>query len=153
LLSELKVEKEKQMSGEKYKNMERRMVDEVFNKGNIEVVDELFAPEYVLHMPGGQELRGPEGLKQYVMLLRTAFPDLCMTIQDLVAEGDKLAFRLTSQGTHKGDFMGIAPTGKKISITTINISRFAGGKVIEEWGCFDQMTMMQQLGVIPSPEQ
>jgi len=141
------------MSSETYKAMERRVVDALINHGNMAVADEVFAPEYVYHGPGGQELRGPEGFKQLITLFRTAFPDIRLTIRDMVVEGDKLVSRFTAQGTHKGDLMGIPPTGKRISVTGIIIHRIAGGKVVESWENFDQLLMMQQLGVIPAPEQ
>lgn len=141
------------MSTEVYKAMDRRVVDEIINKGNMAVADELFASEYVYHGPGGQELNGPEGFKQLITIYRTAFPDIHMTIEDMVAEGDKLVTRWTVCGTHKGELMGIAPTGNQISITGIVIYRIAGDKFVESWENFDQMAMMQQLGVLPSSEQ
>jgi len=140
------------MSTEVYKAMDRRVVDEIINKGNMAVADELFASEYVYHGPGGQELNGPEGFKQLITIYRTAFPDIHMTIEDMVAEGDKLVTRWTVCGTHKGELMGIAPTGNQISITGIVIYRIAGDKFVESWENFDQMAMMQQLGVLPSSD-
>jgi len=129
--------------------MLRRNCEEVLSKGNLAVVDELQATNYVYHGSGGQEFKGPEGFKQLVTMLRTAFPDLHVTVEDMVAEGDKVAHRLTLRGTHKGDFMGIAPTGKQVTFAAIVISRFAGGKEVEAWANLDQLGMMQQLGVVP----
>ncbi len=120
------------------------------------MVDELFASDYVLHDPGVPEgeLRGPEAFKdQWVSMFRTAFPDLQITIEDQIAEGDKVASRYTSRGTHQGELMGIPATGKRVEVTGTIISRFAEGKIVEEWNNFDVMGMMQQLGVVSPPEQ
>lgn len=136
---------------ERYKAMDRRVVDEIINGGNLDVADELFAPEYVYHGPGGQELRGPEGFKQLITVYRTAFPDIELTVKDMIAEGDRLAVRFTIHGTHEGDLMGIPPTGKKISITGNIVYRIEDGMFVESWETFEQMTMMQQLGVLPPP--
>ncbi len=142
------------VSAEDNKALARRLIEEMFNRGNLEAADELFAPDYVNHDPGSPErIRGPEGIKRYVGVYRTAFPDLQLTIEDQVAEGDKVASRWTGRGTHQGDLMGIAPTGNRATTTGITIDRISGGKVVETWANFDVMGMMQQLGVIPSPEQ
>lgn len=137
------------MSTEENKAMLRRNCEEALSKGDLAVADENMATNYVYHGSGGQEFKGPEGFKQLVTMLRTAFPDLHVTIEDMVAEGDKVAHRLTLRGTHKGDFMGMAPTGKQVTTTAITISRFAGGKEVEAWANLDQLGMMQQMGVVP----
>lgn len=137
------------MSTEENKAMLRRNCEEILNKGDLAVADEIFAANYVYHGSGGQEFKGPEGFKQLTTMLRTAFPDLHFTIEDMVAEGDKVAHRLTLRGTHKGDLMGIAPTGKQVTTTAITISRFVGGKEVEAWSNMDMLGMMQQLGVAP----
>lgn len=93
--------------------------------------------------------KGPEGFKQYMSMFRTAFPDINLTIEDTVAEGDRVVIRLTGRGTHKGNLMGIAPTGKSISVNATVISHHAGGKQVEVWICIDQLGMLQQLGVVP----
>jgi len=134
------------MSTEENKAVLRRN-EEVFNKGNLAVADETIATNYILHGPGGQEFKGPEGFKQMVTMYRTAFPDLHVTIGNMVAEGDNVAHRLILRGTHKGDLMGIAPTGKQVTLSAITISRFAGGKEVEAWTNSDQLDMMQQLGI------
>jgi predicted ester cyclase len=136
------------MSTEENKAKVRRNIEEAFNKGNLAVADEIIAANYVLHAPG-QEFKGPEGFKQYGTMMRTGFPDFHMTIEDMVADGDNVACRFTVRGTHKGDLMGIAPTGKQVTITGIVISRFAGGKEVEAWASPDMLAMMQQLGVVP----
>jgi len=140
------------MSTEQNKALFRRAMEEVFNRGNISLVDELIAPDFVEHeeLPPGIPA-GPEGVKQLSTTFRGAFPDFKATIDDIIAEGDKVVTRSTWSGTHKGEFMGIAPTGKSVSFGVIDIVRFAGGKFVEHWGRMDDMGMMQQLGVIPAP--
>ncbi len=128
----------------------RRTVDEAVNQGKLGVVDELVTTGYVYHGPGGQELRGPEGLRQLITMYRTAFPDLHMSIEGLIAEGDNVVLRWTVRATHKGDLQGIAPTGKKVTVTGIAVSRFEGGKIAEEWESFDQLSMMEQIGAVPA---
>jgi predicted ester cyclase len=137
------------MSTEENKALCRRITEEIWNKKNLALVDELIDSNWVTHGTGGMEFKGREGFKQYVTTTITAFPDFHLTIDDMVAEGDKVAMRLTARGTHKGDFMGIAPTGKQITVTGILISRVAGGKAVEGFPVNDQLSMMQQLGVIP----
>jgi len=137
------------MSTEENKATLRRIIEEAFNKGNLAVTDELIATNYVYHGSGGQEFKGTEGFKQYVTMMRTAFPDLHMTIEDMVAEGDKVVHIAKMRGTHKGEIMGIAPTGKQLTISAVTISRFAGGKEAEAWTYADSLVMYQQLGVAP----
>ncbi|UCC88427.1 MAG: ester cyclase [Anaerolineales bacterium] len=140
------------MSAEQNKALFRRVMDEVFVGGNTSLIDELFAPNFVEHeeLPPGIPA-GAEGVKQLSSMFLSAFPDFKATIEDLIAEGDKVVARATWSGTHQGEFMGIPPTGKRISIQVIDIVRFAGGKFVEHWGQMDNMTMMQQLGVMPGP--
>jgi steroid delta-isomerase-like uncharacterized protein len=128
----------------------RRLIDEAFTKGNLAVVDELIANDFVDHSPPPNTSPDKAGLKEIVKLLRGAFPDLKLTIVDAIAEGDKVAIRLVSRGTHKGDFLGIAPTGRSINVNEQHFVRFAGGKIVEHWGVEDNLGMMQQLGVVPT---
>ena len=137
------------MSTEENKAMLRRVWEEVFNKGDLAVANEIMVPNYVYRGPMGQELKGPEGFKQVVTMFRTAFPDLHATVEDMFAEGDKVAHRATIRGTHKGDLMGIAPTGKQVTVSATVISRFVGGKEVEAWANIDMLAMFQQLGVSP----
>jgi len=137
------------MSAKENKAIMGRVVGEVFNKGNLAIIPELIAPNYVYHGSVGMEAKGPEGFKQFVTWLRTAFPDFHMKIDDLVAEGDKVVNCYRVTGTHKGEFMGIAPTGKKVTVSGIVITRWVGGKEVEAWGVDDMLAMMQQLGVVP----
>jgi steroid delta-isomerase-like uncharacterized protein len=135
---------------EQNKAIVRRIYDEVINKGNLALFDQLVAPDVIEHeaLPGFASDR--EGVKQFFTMFRAAFPDLHFTAEDMIAEGDKVATRITVNGTHKGEFMGIAPTGKQITMTGIDILRFADGKVVEHWGNTDDLGMMQQLGVVPA---
>ncbi len=137
------------MSTEKNKAVIRRVFEEAMNKGDLAVADEGIASNYVFHGPVGQEFKGPEEFKQLVSMYRTAFPDLHCVIEDMVAEGDKVSARSTIRGTHKGNLMGIAPTGKQVTVTGIVIVRFVGGREVEAWSVMDLLSMMQQLGVVP----
>jgi len=140
------------MSTEQNKALFRRLMEEVFDRGNISLIDELFAPDFVEHeeLPPGIPA-GSEGVKQLSTMFRSAFPDFKATIDDMIAEGDKVVVRGTWSGTHKGEFMGIAPTGKRVSFGVIDMVRIAGGKFVEHWGQMDNMGLMQQLGLIPAP--
>ncbi|MCL7418099.1 MAG: ester cyclase [Halalkalicoccus sp.] len=134
---------------EQNKGLVRRFVREVVNAGDYEVVDELFAAEYVRHDPTlPEEKRGPGGFKETVEMWRTAFPDVEMTIDAMVAEGDLVAFRATETGTHEGTFMGIEPTGKRVELTGNVMHRLEDGKLVETWASFDMLGLMEQLGAI-----
>ena len=137
---------------EENKALFRRMFEEVINQGNISLIDELVAPDFVEHeeLPPGAPA-GREAVKQLFSMLHTGFPDLKATIDDVIAEGDKVVARTTWSGTHQGEFMGIPPTGKRASFGVIDIVRCADGKLVEHWGQMDSMGMMQQLGVVPAP--
>ena len=140
------------MQTEQNKALYRQFVEEVFNRGNTSAIDELVAPDFVEHeeLPPGVP-SGREGVKQLSIMLRSAFPDLKATIDDILAEGDKVAARMTWRGTHKGEFMGIPPTGKSVSVGVIDVVRFTGDKFVEHWGLMDNASMMQQLGAVPAP--
>jgi len=139
------------MSTEDNKATTRRFFEEVFNRGNLAVVDEVKSSNYVFHDPGLPEpIRGPEGFKQYIMLFRNAFPDLHSTIEDLIAEGEKVTVRFTYTGTQQGDLLGIPSTGKQVTVTAILIGRFVNDKFAEGWINYDALGMMQQLGVVPA---
>ena len=142
------------MSTEQNTALLRQVMEEVLNRGNISLVDELFAPDFVEReeLPPGIP-PGREAVKQLSTMFRSAFPDFKATIDDVIAEGDKVVARSTWSGTHRGEFMGIAPTGKSVSFGVIDIMRIAGGKFVEHWGQMDSMGMMQQLGAIPTPGQ
>ena len=138
------------MQPEENKNVTRRFLKEVFEGGNLELVDELFAPDYVLHDPFvPEEVRGPEGIKQFVSMYRNAFPDAHITIEDLLAEGDKVVVRWTARGTHQGELMGVPPSGNRVEISGIAIYRVSGGKIEETWSSYDALGIMQQIGAVP----
>lgn len=125
----------------------RRIYDEIFSQGKLDAADEILAPGAVDHEGGNN---GPEGLKQTATMFRTAFPDLSVTVHDIMDAGDKVVARAAMSGTHKGDFMGVAATGKRVEVEMIDIIRFGSdGKAVEHWGIADNMAMMQQLGVVP----
>ena len=134
---------------EQNKATARRLYEEVINQGKLETADELLAPDAPSHtgVPPG-----PEGLKRHVSMLRAAFPDLHHSIEDVIAEGDKVVVRTTCTGTHVGDFLGIPPTGRRFTQEHIHILRLEQGKVAEHWAQMDKVGMMQQLGVMPAPE-
>ena len=136
------------MSPEENKAMVRRFVDEAQSQGNIGVVDEFLADSFVDHsaLPGFSPNR--DGVKQLFAMFRTAFPDFRAVIHDQIAEGDKVVTRKTFHGTHQGEFLGIPPTGKQVTIEVIDILRVADGKITDHWNVVDQLGLMQQLGVI-----
>ena len=141
------------MSTEANKTIVMQLYEEVFNKGDLDLADTLIAPNAVTHdpqLPPGVP-SGPQGLKAVVTMLRSAFPDDHHTIEDLVADGDKVVVRLTHTGTHQGSFLGLVPTGKHISQTSIHIFRFADGQLVEAWANRDDLGLQQQLGAIPAP--
>jgi len=138
------------MSTEDNKALDRRGFEEVWNKGNLAVIDELNDENVVTHNPPGPPMQGTEAFKQFVQMYRSAFPDAQMTIEDQIAEGDKVVTRWTARGTHKGELMGIPATGKQVTVTGITFSRWANGKAVESWSNFDTLGMLQQLGVVPS---
>ena len=136
---------------EENKAVARRIVEEVWNKKNLDAIDELIAADYVDHtLPPGVP-PGRDGAKAFIGMYVNAFPDVKITIEDMIAKGDKVVTRWSATGTHTGELMGIPATGKQITVTGLDITRFSGGKSVEFWGQFDQMGMMQQLGVIPAP--
>jgi steroid delta-isomerase-like uncharacterized protein len=144
------------MSIEENKAIVRRLYDtfgRAVSTGNFGLLDELIAADAVDHNPVPGQAPGLEGVKQVFTMFQTSFPDLHFVVEDQIAEGDKVVSRLTAYGTHQGDFQGLPPTGKSTTQTGIDILRLEGGKVVERWGEFDNLGLMQQLGVIPGPGQ
>ncbi len=140
------------MSAEENKAIVRRFWG-VWEEGNIDLVDELLAPDYINHTPASPDQpTGPEGVKGVVAMFRSAIPDLRVVVEDMIAEGDKVAVRYTLEGTHEGELFGVPPTGQRLSIKSIAVERVADGKIREHWRVTDSLDMMQQLGVIPAPE-
>jgi steroid delta-isomerase-like uncharacterized protein len=137
---------------EENKALVRRFFEEFVTKGDESLVDELIAGDFVDHNPQGPNIApGREGVKQVFSGRRSAFPDAAVTVDDQVAEGDKVVSRLTITGTNQGEFMGIPATGKSFSMGAVAIFRIEDGKIVERWGETDFMGMMQQLGVVPGP--
>jgi steroid delta-isomerase-like uncharacterized protein len=141
------------MSLAENKAVVRRLLEEVINEGHQVVADELVTSNFVDHnpMPGFPPNR--EGFKKSFVTFRAAVPDLRYTIDDIIAEGDKVVVRWTAKGTHKGEMLGIPPTGKKVAISGVDVFRLAKGQLVELWLSWDQLGMLQQMGVIPMPGQ
>lgn len=142
------------MSAEDNKALARRVYDaftRAVSTGNFSLLDEVIAADAVDHNPAPGQTSGLEGVKQIFGMFGAAFPDLHFTVEDQIAEGDKVVSRVTAHGTHQGDFQGVPPTGKPVTQTGIDILRIVGGKVVERWGEFDNLGLMQQLGVVPPP--
>jgi steroid delta-isomerase-like uncharacterized protein len=137
------------MSSEQNKTIVRRLVEEPW-KGDLSVVDELIDRNYIGHDPSiPRATARRRGFKEFVSTYRAAYSDARVTVDDQIAEGDKVATRWTARGQHDGDLMGVTPTGKKVTISGITLSRLANGKVVEEYTNWDAFGMMQQLGVVP----
>jgi steroid delta-isomerase-like uncharacterized protein len=129
----------------------RRLLEEAFNSGNLDVVDELVAPEFVNHDAALPEpTTGIEATKASIAGYRDAFPDLRLTIEQQVAEGEFVTTRWSARGTHQGDLMGMAATGKQATVTGITLDRIVEGRFVESWTNWDTLGLMQQLGVIPA---
>ena len=141
---------------EENKALVRRWFEEVWNKGREEAIDEMFSEEGVangLTDEAGEPLRGASGFKPFFRQFREAFPDVRVVVEDMVAEGDKVAARVAFHGTHRGELQGIPPTGKEGAFTSMEFNRVVDGKVEEHWVEIDLLGLMQQLGAIPEPEQ
>jgi steroid delta-isomerase-like uncharacterized protein len=136
------------VSADTNKEIVRRLGVEPW-QGNIDVIDELVAPDYIGHDPAQPEQHGPEGIKEFVTTYLAAFPDGKITIDEQLAEGDLVATRWTGRGTHQGELMGIPPTRKQVTVSGITISRVKNGKVAEEWSNWDTLGLLQQLGAVP----
>lgn len=144
------------MSTEANKELIRKWVDEVLNKRDVSEQSpayELVAADFVGHFPGQPAIEGLEAYRQFGSLYFNAFPDLQIIPEDLIAEGDKVTMRYGWRGTHKRELMGIPPTGKQVITSGISILRVANGKIAEQWDNFDNLGMLQQLGVVPVPGQ
>ena len=139
------------MSTEDNKAQARRAYD-AFNQGNLAAYYELFTPDFVLHN-ASMTIQGLEAYKQFLSMYLAAFPDARLTLEDMIAEGDKVVTRQTFRGTHTGDLMGIPATGKQVSLPGIIITRLANGKAVEQWTNYDDLGLLQQLGVVPSSGQ
>ena len=139
------------MSTEDNKALARRAYDAI-NQGNLAAFYEVFTPDFVLHN-ASMTIQGLEAYKQWLSMYLAAFPDAHFTLEDLIVEGDTVVVRQTLRGTHTGDLMGIPPTGKQVTATGIAITRVLNGKVVEQWANYDDLGLLQQLGVVPAPGQ
>jgi steroid delta-isomerase-like uncharacterized protein len=134
------------------KEIVRHVVEGVWRDRNFAIVDDLVAEEYVGHDPTQPgPIRGRDGFKQFAAMYQSAFDDALVTIDDQVGEGDQVVTRWTGRGTHTGELMGIAPTGKEVTVSGITISRLEDGKIAEEWELMDALGMLVQLGAVPQP--
>jgi steroid delta-isomerase-like uncharacterized protein len=136
---------------EENKALARRWFDDLFNAQNLDAADEITAQDSVNHDPLLTNLpAGPEGDKHVVNLYHGAFPDAQITVEDQIAEGDKVVTRWTGRGTHQGEFMGVPPSGNRVEITGMTINCVSGSKISETWTIYDALGMMQQIGAMPS---
>jgi predicted ester cyclase len=140
------------MSIEQNKATARRFYDEVIGKGNLEVIDQIISPGFVDH-DGNNPTQDIAGVKQFLAMARSAFPDISAKVEDVIAEGDRVVARVAVAGTHRGEFMGTPPTGKHVRFTCIDILRCADGKAVEHWSVADNLGLLQQLGALPAPVQ
>lgn len=137
------------MSVEENKAVIRRAYEELWNQRSVEVVDELVAEDFLNHAAPPDRQRGRQGLKDVVRMFEGAFPDFRYEVEDVIAEGEKVAVRDIFRGTHEGDFMGIPATGNRVTMEAIHIYRLSGGRLAEHWVARDDLGMMRQLGAIP----
>ena len=136
------------------KETSTRIIEEIFGAGKYDLADELIAADAIGHDAALPEpIKGPEGLKEAARSYREAFPDLKITVDMAIADGDHAAVRWTARGTHKGDLFGIAATGKQATVTGITIDRYDGGQVVESWTNWDTLGLLQQIGAVPSAMQ
>lgn len=135
---------------EENKAIVRRLMEEVWTNGDLSLVDQLISVNYKHHDTSTPDFGpGPEGERKRATLYRSAFPDLQFIVEDVIAEGETVSVRWTSQGTHRGPLSGIAPSGKKVSVSGMTLARFAGGKMVESWVNWDALSLLQQLDVVP----
>ena len=137
------------MSAEANKAVVRRLVEDLFNTGDVGIADEVLAGDYVDHSASHPEAPGRENVKRSVSEWLAAFPDTVSVAHDVVAEDAKVAARWTTRATHRGEFMGIAPTGNRIDVTWFGVFRLSEGKIVESWDTFNVVEMMRQLGRDP----
>ncbi len=140
------------MGTEENKALVRRAFDEMINKKNLAAVEQFIAGDYVGHFSGTPDaIRGVDAFKQFIGMYNTAIPDSSVSFDSVLAEGDRVAARLTYRGTHKGPLMGIPPTGKPINVSSTNVFRIVNGKAAEQWANTDDLGLMTQIGVMKAP--
>jgi steroid delta-isomerase-like uncharacterized protein len=135
------------MSAEENKDLARRSWEMLVNQQNPDAIDELYTPNFVWHEPD-EDIQGPEEARRFLGMYLSAFPDMHVSVEDEIAEGDKVVTRWTIRGTHRGELMGMAPTDEQVEIKGITIHRIEGGRIAEEWERYDNLSVMQQLGAI-----
>jgi steroid delta-isomerase-like uncharacterized protein len=139
--------KEEEEMSEQNKTLARRWFEDLFSRGDLDVANEILSAEFVDHLTHEDE-RGTEELKHYVTIYRTAFPDIQDTVEDIVAEADKVVVRWKSRGTHQGEFMGVAPTGRDVTFTGMRLFRIAENEIVESWVNIDERGLREQLGAV-----
>ena len=138
---------------EENKAIVRRFIEEVWNNGNLDAIDELISEDHVNHDPAqAGSPGGREGMRAFVQMYRTAYPDTHIEVGEMIAEGDLVAGPWTATGTHRGELMGIPPTGKSITVTGMGMDRVRNGQIVESWANYDSLGMLTQIGAIPAPE-
>src|ERR687890_895565 len=138
---------EEEMS-ERNKSLARRWFEDLFSRGDLDAAEEILSADFLDHLPREEE-RGIEELKDYVSVYRTAFPDIEDTVEEIVAEADKVVVRWRSRGTHQGEFMGVAPTGRHVMFTGMRLFRIAEDKIAESWANIDERGLQEQLSTAP----
>ena len=141
------------MSMEENKAIVGRFFEELLSTDNFAVADELLSPDFRFYFAGSPDAMDLESYKEFLAARRSAFPDRRFVVEDMIVEGDKVSARFTMRGTHEGELRGIAPSGKEVTMTGIDMIRLEEGKMVEDRVEVDQLGMMQQLGAIPSPQQ
>lgn len=130
----------------------RRVLEEMWGEGRLELADELYAPDYVDHASRGPEpgtVVGPDGIKNAVRMFRAAFPDLTYKVEEVMAERDLVMARFSARGTHRGAFLGVEPSGREISYTGTDINRITDRRIVESWVHYDALGLLEQLGLVP----
>ena len=138
---------------EQNKAIIRRMTEVFYNQGHVELAEQFFADTYVHHDPASPQVRDRDGLQAGLRAFRSGCPDLKITIDDLVAEGNSVTKRWTYHATHTGDLSGLPPTGRPITMSGLELFRLADGKIVECWLAYDNFSLLQQLGIVPTPAQ
>jgi steroid delta-isomerase-like uncharacterized protein len=141
----------REMAAAENRALARRFFDDVFNKGDLRTVDQIFARDYVGHSSANlnRPIKGPAGIKRFVTMYRKAFPDIQFTFEDVISRGDKIVVRWTTEGTHEGEIFGMAPTGKRMTVTGIGIAHVVDGRIRVSHSQVDMLGLARQLGAVP----
>ncbi|RJP74559.1 MAG: ester cyclase [Candidatus Zixiibacteriota bacterium] len=141
------------MNEQKYKNITHKFIEEILGKGNTQMIEEIVDRGFVMHDPNiPQEVRGPDGVKRFVQELHAGVPDVRFKIESLLVEGDQAVCRWTSTGTHTGELFDQPASGKRITVTGMDILRFSNDKIVEDYSCWDALGFYRQIGAIPEME-